>query len=87
MRMVFRIGGAYGADVDRERAVELLGVLGAGLGFRAVAREVVGVVPGLGWVVKGAIAYAGTRALGEAAIRYFDAGGIGAIVGSVRSRS
>jgi uncharacterized protein (DUF697 family) len=87
MRMVFRIGGAYGADVDRERAVELLGVLGAGLGFRAVAREVVGVVPGLGWAVKGAIAYAGTRALGEAAIPYFDAGGIGAIVGSVRSRS
>ncbi len=87
MRMVFRIAGAYGADVDHERAVELLAVLGAGLGFRAVAREVVGVVPGLGWAVKGAIAYAGTRALGEAAIRYFDAGGIGAIVGSVRSRS
>ena len=87
MRMVFRIAGAYGADIDSERAVELLGVLGAGLGFRALAREVVGVVPGLGWAVKGAIAYAGTRALGEAAIRYFEAGGIGAIVGSVRSRS
>jgi uncharacterized protein (DUF697 family) len=87
IRMVFRIAGAYGADIDRERAVELLGVLGAGLGFRAVAREVVGVVPGLGWALKGAIAYAGTRALGEAAIRYFEAGGIGAIAGSVRSRS
>ena len=87
MRMVFRIGGAYGADIDRERAVELLGVLGAGLGFRAVAREVVGVVPGLGWALKGAIAYAGTRALGEAAIRYFEAGGISAIAGSVRFRS
>jgi uncharacterized protein (DUF697 family) len=87
IRMVFRIAGAHGADIDRERAVELLGVLGAGLGFRAVAREVVGVVPGLGWALKGAIAYAGTRALGEAAIRYFEAGGIGAIAGSVRSRS
>ena len=87
MRMVFRIAGAYGADIDRERAVELLGVLGAGLGFRAVAREVVGVIPGLGWALKGAIAYAGTRALGEAAIRYFEAGAIGTIVGSVRSRS
>ena len=87
MRMVFRIAGAYGADIDGERAVELLGVLGAGLGFRAVAREVVGVVPRFGWALKGAIAYAGTRALGEAAIRYFEAGGIGAIAGSVRSRS
>jgi uncharacterized protein (DUF697 family) len=87
MRMVFRIAGAYGADVDPERAVELLGVLGAGLGFRAVAREVAEVVPGLDWAVKGAIAYAGTRALGEAAIRYFEAGGIGAIARSVRSWS
>jgi uncharacterized protein (DUF697 family) len=87
IRMVFRIAGAYGAEIDRERAVELLGVLGAGLGFRAVARQLLGVVPGLGWALKGGIAYAGTRALGEAAIRYFEAGGIGAIAGSVRSRS
>jgi uncharacterized protein (DUF697 family) len=87
IRMVFRIAGAYGADVDRERAAELLGILGAGLGFRAVARQVLGVVPGLGWALKGGIAYVGTRALGEAAIRYFEAGGIGAIAGSVRSRS
>jgi uncharacterized protein (DUF697 family) len=87
IRMVFRIAGAFGADIDRERVVELLCVLGAGLGFRAVAREVVGVVPGFGWALQGAIAYAGTRALGEAAIRYFEAGGIGTIAGSVRSRS
>jgi uncharacterized protein (DUF697 family) len=87
IRMVFRIAGAFGADIDRERVVELLCVLGAGLGFRAVAREVVGVVPGFGWALQGAIAYAGTRALGEAAIQYFEAGGIGAIAGSVRSRS
>ena len=29
--------------------------------------------PGVGWAVKGSIAYAGTRALGEAAVRYFSA--------------
>ena len=28
--------------------------------------------PLAGWAVKGAVAYAGTRALGEAAVRYFD---------------
>ena len=28
-------------------------------------------VPVAGWAVKGVIAYAGTRALGEAAVRYF----------------
>jgi uncharacterized protein (DUF697 family) len=38
-----------------------------------VARELLDFVPGPGWVLKGAVAYAGTRALGEAAIRYFEA--------------
>jgi uncharacterized protein (DUF697 family) len=75
VRMVLRIAAAYGQEIDRDRAVELLGVLGAGLGFRAVAREAVGVVPFAGWAVKGGIAYTATRALGEGAIRYFEAGG------------
>lgn len=72
VRMVFRIAAAYGEEIDRERAVELLGVVGAGLGFRAVARQALGVVPVAGWAVKGGIAYAATRALGEAAIAYFN---------------
>jgi uncharacterized protein (DUF697 family) len=90
VRMVLRIAAAYGEEIDRERTVELLGVLGAGFGFRAVAREAVGVLPFAGWAVKGGIAYAGTRALGEAAIRYFEAGGTGRLkdmAESVRSRS
>ena len=45
IRMVLRLAGAYGEELDRERAVEILGVVGAGLGFRAVARQVVGLVP------------------------------------------
>ena len=47
-------------------------MIGSGLGFRAVARKAVGARPVVGWAVKGAIAYAGTRALGEAAVRYFE---------------
>jgi uncharacterized protein (DUF697 family) len=50
-------------------------VLGGGLGLRALARELVDLVPGLGWALKGAIAYAGTRAVGEAAVLYFAARG------------
>jgi uncharacterized protein (DUF697 family) len=90
VRMVFRIAAAYGEEIDRERAVELLAVLGAGLGFRAVARQALGVVPVAGWAVKGGIAYAATRALGEAAIAYFEHGGTHGLlekVGSVRSGS
>jgi uncharacterized protein (DUF697 family) len=72
VRLVLRIADAYGFEIDRERVPELLGVIGGGLGFRALAREALGAVPIAGWAVKGAIAYGGTRALGEAAVRYFD---------------
>jgi uncharacterized protein (DUF697 family) len=90
IRMVFRIAAAYGEQIDRDRALEILAVIGAGLGFRVVAREALGFIPGVGWAIKGAIAYAGTRALGKAAVAYFEAGGqtrIKKAVGSVRSRS
>ena len=82
-----RIAAAYGEELDRERAVEILTVVAAGLGFRTVARQLVGIVPGFGWAVKGGIAYAATRAVGEAAAAYFAAGGTSLIGGSVRSRS
>ncbi len=65
IRMVLRLAGAYGEELDRERAVEILGVVGAGLGLRALARQFVGLVPLAGWAVKGAIGYAGTKALGR----------------------
>jgi uncharacterized protein (DUF697 family) len=72
VRLVLRIAVAYGEEVDTHRAVELLGVVGAGFGFRAVARELLDVVPVAGWAVKGAIAYGGTKAIGEAVVRYFE---------------
>ncbi|MDQ3889032.1 MAG: DUF697 domain-containing protein [Actinomycetota bacterium] len=72
LRMVFRIGAAYGERIDRERGAELVAVVGAGVAFRALAREALGFVPVAGWAVKGGVAYTGTRALGETAIRYFE---------------
>jgi uncharacterized protein (DUF697 family) len=90
LRMVFRIAAAHGEQIDRERIPELLAVVGVGLGFRTVAREALGFVPGLGWAVKGGVAYVGTKALGKAATAYFEQGGAGAITraaDAVRSRS
>jgi len=72
VRMLMRIADAYGFELDRERIPETLGVIGTGYGFRTVARSLLGIVPIAGWAVKGGIAYGGTRALGEAARRYFD---------------
>jgi len=90
IRMLFHIAAAYGEQIDRERALEILAVVGAGFGLRAIAREALGFIPGIGWAVKGGIAYIGTQALGRAVAAYFDAGGqrlVKEAVGSVRSRS
>lgn len=72
-RLVLGIAAAHGETIDRERLPELLGVVGAGFGLRAVAAQALDLVPVAGWAVKGAIAYSGTRAVGEAALRWFDA--------------
>ena len=90
LRMVFRMAAAYGQEIDRERIPEVLAVVGAGLGFRTIAREALGFVPGLGWAVKGGVAYAGTKALGKAASAYFEQGGASGLAraaDAVRSRS
>jgi uncharacterized protein (DUF697 family) len=73
IRMVLRICAAYGLEIDAQRAPELVATVGVGLGFRALARELLDLVPVFGWAVKGAVAYAGTRAIGEATVRYCEA--------------
>jgi len=73
LRMVLRICAAYGLEVDAQRAPEIIATVAAGLGFRAAARELLGAIPIAGWALKGAMAYAGTKAVGEAAIRYCEA--------------
>lgn len=73
LRLVLRLAAVYGQELDAQRLPEILGVVGAGLGFRAVARQALGAIPVAGWAIQGGVAYTGTRALGEAAIRYFEA--------------
>ena len=70
--MILRMAAAHGETVGSERALEILGVVGSGFGLRAIARQALDFVPGPGWVLKGGIAWSGTRALGEAAKAYFD---------------
>jgi uncharacterized protein (DUF697 family) len=79
IRMVLRIAHAHGVEVGQERVPEVLATVGSGFALRSLARQALGLVPVAGWALKGAVGYAGTRALGEAARRYF-----GAQAGSVR---
>ena len=74
IKMVLSIAAIHGEEITTERAVELLGVVGSGFGLRAVARQALDFVPGPGWAFKGVVGYTGTRALGEAALRYFALG-------------
>lgn len=71
-RMVLGIAAAHGEEISLNRARELLGVLAAGLGLRALARQILKLVPVAGWAASGAIGYAGTLAMGRTAIRYFE---------------
>ncbi|MGI5864512.1 MAG: GTPase [Myxococcales bacterium] len=71
LAMVAAIGHFHGVEVDRTRAVELIATLGAGVGFRESARQLIKLVPGYGSVVSAGIAFAGTVALGEAANAWF----------------
>jgi len=71
MAMVTSIGYFHGVEVSAERAGELMGVMGAGVGLREAARQLVKLVPGYGLAVSAAIAFAGTVALGETAHLWF----------------
>jgi uncharacterized protein (DUF697 family) len=71
VRLVLRIAVAYGRKIDRSRAAEVLGVVGAGFGFRALAREGLRHLPVTAWAFRGGVAFAGTAAIGEAARRVF----------------
>jgi len=73
-RMVLSIAGVYGEAIDRERVVELAGVVGTGFALRAVGRRLSRSSPRLGWAVKAAIGYSATRAMGALATRYFAKG-------------
>ncbi len=74
--MLYRLAACYDLDLDpRSRAADLAPLVGNAFGWRALARQVTGLVPGgVGLIAKGAAAYAGTRALGEAMRRYYKLG-------------
>jgi len=87
-RMLLQIAAAYGQPLETERIKELAAVVAGGFLFRTFARELVGLIPGFGWAVKGGIAYSGTLAMGSAAIAYFEDGAdLGGVVHALTERA
>jgi uncharacterized protein (DUF697 family) len=76
VRMAFLIAAACGKEVGySERAAEILSIVAGAFGWRALARELAGKIPfGGGIIPKGAIAYAGTFAIGKGLEHYYLAG-------------
>ncbi len=64
--LAFDLAAAHGEGLSWERAVEALVVLGASMGYRSVAREVLAIMPGIKPVVRGGIAFLGTELTGRA---------------------
>ena len=74
VRMISQLAALHDRPFGAERAMEAAAVLAAGFGWRAVGRTAVGFVPVAGWAVQGGVAYASTRAMGEAALARLAAG-------------
>lgn len=85
-KMLLQIAAAYGEPMSAARVKELAAIVAGGFACRSVARQVAGAVPGIGWAVKAGVGYAGTKAMGLAAVEYFERGGnIAGLAGVVSS--
>ena len=71
MALVMRLAAAHGVESERKRVLELASVLGTGLGFRYVGRSLLGLIPVAGFAVRAGVGYTGTKAVGEAAVKYY----------------
>ncbi len=71
IKMVLEIAAIFGVKMDTERAKEIIAVISSGYAFRQVARQLLTILPGPGWIIKGVVAYFGTLALSRASVVYF----------------
>jgi hypothetical protein len=76
VRMAFQIAAASGRQVGfPQQKVEILSLVAGAFGWRALARELVGKIPfGGGLIPKGAVAYAGTYAVGKGLEKLYNGG-------------
>lgn len=76
VRMTFLIAAASDQEVGyQEQAAQIAAIVGGAVGWRALARELVGKIPfGGGLIPKAAIAYAGTYTVGLGLERFYRIG-------------
>ena len=76
VRMAFQIAAATGREVGfQHQKTEILSIAAGAFGWRTIARELAGKIPfGGGLIPKGAIAYAGTYAVGKGLEKLYSGG-------------
>jgi uncharacterized protein (DUF697 family) len=72
VRLVLRLAAVYGESMTARSAKELVSTIAGGIAFRHLAAEVAKLLPGVGWLISGAVAAVGTWTIGQVAVRYFD---------------
>lgn len=65
-KLALDLAAAHGRSLEPERALEIAGVIGGGLTWRALARALVTALPGIGTFARVGVAYGGTMATGTA---------------------
>jgi uncharacterized protein (DUF697 family) len=74
-RLVLELATIHDRELGTKRALEIAAVVAAGFGWRAVGRGAVLLLPGPAFALRGGVAYAATRAIGESAARWMAEGG------------
>ena len=72
LRMARHLAGIYGQSIRLDHYRELTGILGTTLITRQLARQLAKLIPVVGTVLGGAVAFASTYALGRALCYYFE---------------
>lgn len=73
--MVYRLGLIFGLSTRWQDHLAAFGsTIGFGFVWRTIARQLIGLIPGLGVLPKTMIAYAGTYAVGRGALEWYDTG-------------
>ncbi|HNS50728.1 MAG TPA: GTP-binding protein [Anaerolineae bacterium] len=71
-RMVLRIAAIYGEPMSTQHAKELIATIAGGVALRYLGQEGAKLLPAAGWVVAAGVAAAGTYAMGQVAVQYFE---------------
>ncbi len=73
--MVYRLGLIFGLSARWQDHLAAFGsTIGFGFVWRTIARQLIGLIPGFGVLPKTAIAYAGTYAIGQGAMQWYETG-------------